>query len=95
MPTLVGQNTLVIGPLVLLGLVVVLWFAVNRIPEAAGPNPDPRARELKSRREQLLNYLASLDNQFENQTLERREYLRQREQGKRQLRRIISLLLKK
>jgi len=94
MPTMVGQNTLVIGPLVLLGLVAVLWFAVNRIPEAAGPNPDPRARELRSRRDQLLNYLASLDNQFENQTLERREYLRQREQGKRQLRRI-SLLLKK
>jgi hypothetical protein len=55
---------------------------------------DPRAKELLHRREQLLNYMANLDNRFENQTVDRREYLRHRELGKRQLRRI-SLLLKK
>ncbi len=94
MPTSINQNALVIGPLFLACLVVVLWYAVNRIPEAAGQDQDPRARELKSRRDQLLNFLASLDSQHDAQGLERRDYLRQREQGKRQLRRI-SLLLKK
>ncbi len=92
-PTYVGQNALIIGPLMLLGFIGVLWYAFNRIP-AVSQGSDLRTRELRERREQLLNLLANLDGRYESQALDRREYLRQREQGKRQLRRI-SLLLKK
>ena len=92
-PTSVGQNALVIGPLLLMGMIVALWYAFNQI-QARSPNSDLRTKELRERREQLLNSLANLDNRYEGQSLERREYLRQRELGKRQLRRI-SLLLKK
>jgi hypothetical protein len=92
-PTFVGQNALVIGPLLLMGFVVVLWYAYNNL-QTASQSGDARTRELKERREQLLNSLANLDNRYESQTLDRREYVRLREQGKRQLRRIF-LLLKK
>ncbi len=92
-PTYVGQNALIVGPLLLMGFVVVLWYAFNHI-QAVSPSSELRTKELKERREQLLSYLASLDNRYASQDLDRREYLRQREQGKRQLRRI-SLLLKK
>ena len=77
----------------LLGFIAVLWYAVNRIP-AISQGSDLRTKELRERREQLLNLLANLDNRYESQALDRREYLKQREQGKRQLRRI-SMLLKK
>jgi len=86
-PTDVGRNALIIGPLLLMGFVVVLWFAYNRMQTAA-PGSDSRAKELKERREQLLTYLADLDRQYESRTIEKRDYLRQRENGKRQLRRI-------
>jgi hypothetical protein len=92
MPTMVAQNALILGPLLLIGFVVVLWYAVNHISEGGSRTDEIRARELKQRRDQLLNYLASLDHQYENQAIERREYVRQREQGKRQLRRISILL---
>ncbi len=92
-PTYVGQNALIVGPLLLMGFIVVLWYAFNHI-QALSPSSELRSKELKERREQLLSYLASLDDRYESQDLDRREYLRQREQGKRQLRRI-SLLLKK
>jgi hypothetical protein len=84
-PTDVGRNALIIGPLLLMGLVVVLWFAYNHMQTSA---PDSRAKELKERREQLLTYLADLDGQYESRAVEKRDYLRQRENGKRQLRRI-------
>lgn len=92
-PTYVGQNALIIGPLLLMGLVVVLWYAFNHM-QTLSPSSALRTKELRERREQLLNFLASLDNRYESQSLDRREYVRQREQGKRQLRRI-SLLLEK
>ena len=94
MPTMVSQNALILGPLLLIGFVVVLWYAVNHLSEEGGKPDESRSRALKQRRDQLLNYLASLDHQFENKLLERREYVRQREHGKRQLRRV-SLLLQK
>ncbi len=93
-PTSVGRNALIVGPLLLMGLIAVLWYAFNRSEISAPKKQNPRSKELLDRREQLLNYLADLDNKFENQALDRREYLRHREQGKRQLRRI-ALLLKK
>ena len=86
-PTDVGRYAFIIGPLLLMGLVVVLWFAYNHM-KAATPGSDPRARELKERREQLLTYLADLDRRYESQAIDKRDYLRQRESGKRQLRRI-------
>jgi hypothetical protein len=95
MPTLVGQNSLVIGPLLLVGLILVLWFAHSHVIPASGIDRDTHLRELKERREQLLNYVAALDARYESQGLERRQYLRLREQGKRHLRRIAALLAKK
>jgi len=86
-PTDVGRNALIIAPLLLMGFVVVLWFAYNRMQTAA-PGSDSRAKELKERREQLLTYLADLDRKYESRAIEKRDYLRQRENGKRQLRRI-------
>jgi hypothetical protein len=93
-PGIIARNALILGPLVLIGFVVVLWYAVNRIPEESAQVRDSRIKELKMRRDQLLNFLAALDSQYENQALDRRQYVRQRDQGKRQLLRI-SLLLKK
>jgi hypothetical protein len=94
MPTLVTRNFLIVGPLLLIGFVVVLWYAVTHVSAQAVQGNDSRIRELRMRREQLLNHIASLDIQYENQSLDRREHLRQRDQSKRQLRRI-ALLLKK
>ncbi len=63
----VSQNALVIGPLILLGFIVVLWYAFNRIPQSAPGAQDPRLRELRARRDQLLDYLAGLDKRFEDE----------------------------
>jgi hypothetical protein len=92
--TSVGRNALVIGPLLLMGFISVLWYAFNHMQEATPEKQNLRMRELNSRRDQLLTHLASLDSRYESKFLDRREYLREREQGKRELRRI-SLLMKK
>ena len=89
----VGRNALVIAPLLLIGLILVLWLAFNRIQKDPQKTGTLRNRELRERREQLLNMIADLDHRHEIQTLGQQEYLQQREDGKRQLRRI-SLLLK-
>jgi hypothetical protein len=95
MPTLIARNAMLLGPLMLIGFIVVLWYAQNHGAVASGPGQDARARELKERREQLLNFVAALDVRYESQALDRREYLRRREHGNRQLRRIAMLLAKK
>ncbi len=95
MPTLVGRNALIIGPLMLLGLIMVLWFAHNRIAAGSAAGQDARIQGLKERREQLLDYVAALDVRYEKEDLPRPEYLRLREQSKRHLRRIAMLLAKK
>jgi len=94
MPNDVGRNALIVGPLLLIGLILVLWYAVNNVPEASVQAQDARSRELKERRDQLLKYIADLDNQAENQAIDQRDYRRQREAGRRQLRRIAMLLKK-
>jgi hypothetical protein len=90
----VGRNALLIGSLLLMGFVLVLWYGFNRTTNGGGSRQDFHVRELKQRRDQLLDSLAELDHRNEQQSVEPQEYLRQREEGKRQLRRI-SLLLKK
>ncbi len=94
MPTQVGRYTLILGPLLLIGFIIVLWYAVNNAPEAGSKGQDSWVKELRARRDQLLNFLANLDHQAEQQSIDQRDYRRQRELGRSQLRRI-ALLLKK
>jgi hypothetical protein len=94
-PNAVSRNALVAGPLILMGLVLILWVGANRMLE---PSPTAGGRgkaELKARRDELLTHLARLEDQFENQGLARSEYHRQRDLGKRRLRRISMLLDRK
>ena len=91
MPNTVGLNALIIGPLLLIGFMVVLWFGYSQLQLAEGKT-DAQTGELKRRREQLLNFIADLDIRREKDMVDQREYVRQRESGKRQLRRIAMLL---
>ncbi len=93
LPGIVGRKALVVGPLVLMGLVLVLWYALSRMQKGSSPAANSRVRELKIRRDQLLNEIADLDHRSEINALDRQAYLKQREENKRRLRRI-SLLLK-
>lgn len=94
MQPFVGRNAGVIAPLLLMALIAVLWYAFNTVTTDVQKGQDPRTRELKERRERLLDFIATLDNRHENEALDRREYVRQREQAKRQLRRVMTLLKK-
>jgi hypothetical protein len=89
----IGRNAPVIGPLLLMGMIVVLWFAFNRMQKEQQKTGSRRNRELRERRDQLLNTIADLDHRREIQALGQQEFLQQREEARRQLRRI-SLLLK-
>jgi len=93
MPTSVGRYTPIVGPLLLMVFIVVLWYAYNDIP--AKQPKDSRTRELRQKHEQLLQFVASLDQKYENKEMERREYHRLRAHAKSQLRRISLLLGKK
>ncbi|MBN1566449.1 MAG: hypothetical protein JXA73_01275 [Acidobacteria bacterium] len=93
MPDVISRNTLIISPLLLMAFILVLWYACNHMQRASDKTANPRSRELKERRERLLNILADLDHRHDINALGRQEYLRQREKHKQQLRRI-SLLLK-
>ncbi len=95
MPSPIAQNALIIGPMLLAGFLVVLWYAQNHGGAGSASTQETRLQELRARREQLLTFVAGLDARYENQSLERREYLRLREQGKRHLRRIAMLLANK
>jgi hypothetical protein len=94
MPNDIGRNALVIGPLLLMGLVAVLWYAFNRSQGGPRGAADFRLRKIRERREQLLNSIADLDNRHEMHSIGEQEFRKQREESKRRLRRI-SLLLKK
>ncbi len=94
MPTIVGQNAMIIGPLLFASFLVVLFYAYRRVVIPAGIRQDARVRELKARQEQLLNYVAALDQTHERQAMNNRDYSRRREQAKRHLRRIMMLLSK-
>ncbi len=94
MPTLVGQNAMLIGPLLLISLVIVLWYAHHRVLTPSGNSQEVRVRELKARREHLLNYIVTLDEKYERQAMDRRDHSRLREQAMRHLRRLALLLSK-
>jgi hypothetical protein len=94
-PTEIGQRTLLIGPLLLMTLIAVLWYAFNNSPAKLSKSQDPRIKELRDRRDRLLNLVATLDQRHEERALERGNYVRLREQAKGQLRRIALLLGKK
>ncbi len=92
-PDFIRSKALVIGPLLLMGFVLVLWVAFNRTPKDTAKPPGHRTGDLRNRREQLLNAIAELDHNYEMRAISQSEFLRQREESKRQLRRI-SLRLK-
>ncbi len=90
-PGPVIRNAFIIGPLLLMGLILILWYGFHRDP---GGSADSRMQQLKRRREQLLDDIADLDRRHEAQALDRQEYLRRREAAKRRLRRVILLMRK-
>ena len=94
MPESVGRNALVIGPLLLMGFVIVLWYAFNHDRSGSSDPGKNEVRRLQNFRQLLVNQVANLDQRYEKRILNRQEYLDQREEGMRRLRRV-SLLLKK
>jgi hypothetical protein len=93
MPNDIERNSLIIGPLLLMGFVLALWYAFNHSQErlpADGMSP-----KLRERREQLLDSLAEMDHRHETHSMGQQEFLKQREVSKRELRRIFQLLKKK
>jgi hypothetical protein len=75
-----------------MGFVLVLWYAFNRSENGGRGTADFQLRHLKDRREQLLNSMADLVHRHEAGLIGGEEFLRQREEGKRRLRRISQLL---
>lgn len=94
LPGIIGRNVLIIGPLLLMGFILVLWYAFNRPQDGLQKGPDLHIRKLRERREQLLTSLAEVDHQNETNAIDRKAYLKQREEGKRELQRI-ALFFKK
>jgi hypothetical protein len=92
-PETIGRNALVLGPGVLIGLILVLWYAFTRMQNGPQKTGNSRARELKERREQLLNVVADLDHRNEIHAIDEQEFLKKRDETMHQLRRI-SLLQK-
>jgi len=93
-PGNIGKNVGVIGSLVLMAFVLVLWYAFNRTGNDFPKTMGTEKLQLKERREALLRRLAELDRLNETRSIGQREYVRQREEGKRMLRRITLLLRK-
>jgi hypothetical protein len=94
MPNEIGRNALLISPLLLIGFILVLWYAVNRIQDKSPKAGEPNTGKLKALREQIINSIADLDHRYETKSVSRQEFLKQREESKSRLHRI-SLLLKK
>jgi hypothetical protein len=93
MPNDIERNALIIGPLLLMGFVLALWYAFNHSQERLPP--DRMSPKLRERREQLLNSIAEMDHRYETHSIGRQEFLKQRDMSKRALLRISQLLKKK
>jgi hypothetical protein len=94
MPTSVSQNAVIIGILLLAGMLAIL-VTVGRgaFPADEGDRETARVQGLKECRDRWLAHIAALDARHQNGSgAARNEYLRIREQGKSQLRRIAMLL---
>jgi len=89
LPDEVGRNALTIGPLMLLAMVLVLWYACNH---AASAPQEGGFRRLKADKERLLAEAAALDQSLASELISRGEYLRRREEVMRRLRRVFALL---
>lgn len=95
MANAIGRNALVFGPFLLMALIAALWYATSQIEGDSSKDRGPLLKTLKDRRDQLLNHMADLDHRIEIQSMDRREYNRQRDHGKRQLRRIALILTRR
>jgi len=93
-PNSVGRNAPVLGPLLLLGFILVLWYAFNHIQDGSQKAAAVRIRQLRERQEQLVDSVADLDRRFESGSVGRQEFAARREEAKRELRRIFLLLRK-
>jgi hypothetical protein len=94
-PNDIGRKAGVIGSLMLMGFILVLWYAFNRTGSDSPASAGSSKRQLKERREVLLNRLADLDSLHGTGSIRQKEYQQQREDGKRMLRRIYLLLKKR
>ena len=94
-PNGIGRNAGLIIPLILMGFVLVLWYAFNSTVKESTQSKGARNLQLKKRQEALLVRLAELDLLYEKGSIGKGEYSRQREDGKRMLRRIYLLLRKR
>jgi hypothetical protein len=94
MPVEVERNALIIGPLLLLGFVLVLWYAFNHSRGGSQKAADAHIRQLKEHRDALLTSVAEIDHHLETDAIGNQEYLDQREEAMRQLRKVSVLLQK-
>jgi hypothetical protein len=93
MPNPVGEISGILVPLLLLGFILVLWYAINRGGDEES-GPEFRKNRLKDRRELLNKRLAELEQSFRKKSMGQKEYFSQKEEIKQMLSRI-ALLLKK
>jgi hypothetical protein len=94
MPTEVGRDTPIIGAGLLIVFSGVLFYASKRMAKKPAEALNLSNRELRQRREELLNSIAGLDQQYENKSLEQKEYMQRRELAKRELQQIFQSLQK-
>jgi hypothetical protein len=92
MPDAISRNAPIVGPLLLMGFILVLWYAYNRYQGGPQKSGGSQSRELKELRERLINSIAELDHRYETNSMSEKELRKQREASKNQLRRIYQLL---
>ncbi len=88
----IERNAGIIAPIILLGFILVLWYAISRKDANSSANGSSRKRKLKERQKFLLNRLVELDRQFEEHSIGLKEYRKHQEEAKRMLHRISFLL---
>ncbi len=92
MPNRVSRHAMVVGPLLLVAFFALLWFGSSAAAGGEARAQELRNKRLKERREQLVEYVATLDHRFDNHQLEQGEYTNLRERGVNQLRRVQLML---